>query len=280
MANSFALGSRVKDIMKIFIIFSTGELRASSLVYYSYFSEYLLRNLKNSSVCLICKKKESLDLFDDVDICLMAAPQILTLEPHNLTAELCTEKSCYEFESKPLCAVSLPLENKGIGEVKFLSGPNCNTKAQTSNSTIDLLCPQHFKLSSIVERKVIGNFNLTSICIICKPDQHLNKELLITMCLPAFTPVPKHELYKFTYMKFPECDKEDQSKCEIGIPKKIHDGIYCGSKLGTEPNSSFVRFDYILCEKENNNPTQVKIFFGQVVNPHKIHRLSVPNSAL
>jgi hypothetical protein len=256
--------------------FSSGDLSASSLINYSYYSSNLTRVVKNSSTCLTCKKKPHNDTLDVADICLMAAPQIMTLEPHYLTAKLCREKSCYEFESKPFCAVSLSVENKGIGGVKFVSGQNCSTKTQSANTTIDLICPQHFTLSSIVERKVMDDFNLTSNCIVCKPNQSLNRELLITMCLPAFTPVLKHEMYKFTYMKYHECDQEDESKCEIGVPKKIHDGLYCGSKLGPEPlNTEFLRFDYKPCETENVNQSKVKICF---VKPHKILRLSITNN--
>jgi hypothetical protein len=251
-----------KKVYKI----SSGELIASSFIYFSYYSKNLTRNLKNSSVCLICKTNSGQDRFGGVDICLMAAPQIMTLEPHNLTTKRCKEKSCYDFESKLSCGVSLSLENEGIGETNFTSCQNCNTKAQTNSSTIDLMCPRHFTLSSIIERKVtddkINVYGLSSNCIVCKSDHSLNRELLITMCQPSFTPRPQHELYKFTYMKYPECDQEDESKCEIGVPKKFHDGLYCGSKLGPKPNSSFVRFDYILCEQKNNSPTQVKIFFG------------------
>ncbi len=233
---------------------------ASSLAYYSYNSSFLSRNVEKSSICLTCKKKQSQGHFDDVDICLMTAPQIMTLEPHNLTLNLCGQNSCYDFESKPFCAVSLSVENRGIGEVKFLSGQNCSTKAQTNSATIDLICPQHFKLSSFVERTVMGHFNFTSNCMICKSDRSLNRELLITMCTAlSFPPSPHYEVYKFTYMKFYECDKEDESKCEIGVPKKIHDGLYCGSKLGPEPsNPTYIRFDYIPCDTENGYQSQVK----------------------
>jgi hypothetical protein len=244
---------------------SLGNLRASSLAYYSYNSSYLRRIVENSSACLTCKKIPSEDLFDNVDICLMTAPQIMTLEPHNLTAKLCREENCNKFDSEPFCAVCLSMKNEGIWETNFTSGQNCSTKALSSHSTIDLMCPQHFTLSSLVERMVtddmINVYWLRSNCIVCKPDQHLNRELLITMCTPSFTPQPQHELYKFTFMKFTECNKEDESKCEIGVPKKIHDGLYCGSKLGLEPNSAFVRFDFVPCETENVNQSKVKICF-------------------